>query len=60
VCPECVRSTLARHGVEPDVHHRLSSAGVRKWLGEDFDPDQAEQVLGDLALSLERGLLGDS
>ncbi|WP_067806842.1 putative zinc-binding protein [Actinomadura formosensis] len=45
---ECARHCLARHGVTPDLHHRLSDAGVRKRLGEDFDPDQAEEVLGTL------------
>jgi len=45
---ECARSCLARHDVTPDVHHRLSDDGVRKRLGEDFDPAQAEEVLGVL------------
>lgn len=42
---ECARSCLARHDVTPAVHHRLSDDGVRKRLGEDFDPAQAEHVL---------------
>lgn len=45
---ECVRSSLARHGVTPTVHHRLDEHGVRKRLGEDFDPAQAAVVLAEL------------
>lgn len=45
---ECARSCLARHGVEPAVHFRLSNAGVRKRFSEDFDPEQAKDVLDDL------------
>lgn len=51
---ECARSCLNRHGVEPDVHYRLSSVGVRKRLGEDYDPMQAAQVLDELVGRLER------
>lgn len=53
---ECARSCLARHGVEPDLYHRLNNAGVRKRLGEDFDPEQAAQVLRDLVDRLDREL----
>jgi uncharacterized metal-binding protein len=53
---ECARSCLARHDVTPDVHHRLSDAGVRKRLGEDFDPAQAEEVLGALIERVEAEL----
>lgn len=45
---QCARNCLARHGVKPTVHHLLSDDGVRKRLGEDFDPEQAEQVLDGL------------
>ncbi|NKZ07465.1 putative zinc-binding protein [Actinomadura latina] len=50
---ECARSCLARHDVAPDVHHRLSDAGVRKRLGEDFDPAQAAEVLDELIERVE-------
>lgn len=53
---ECARSCLARHDVEPDVHHRLSSVGVRKRLGEDHDPKQAAEVLNQLVDRLDREL----
>ncbi|WP_202425267.1 putative zinc-binding protein [Streptomyces sp. HUCO-GS316] len=45
---QCARNCLARHDVQPVVHHLLSDDGVRKRLGEDFDPEQAEQVLDGL------------
>lgn len=45
---ECARSCLARHGIEPEVHHRLNDVGVRKRFGEDFDAEQATDALTDL------------
>ncbi|WP_436846307.1 putative zinc-binding protein [Streptomyces shenzhenensis] len=44
----CARNCLARQDVQPVVHHLLSDDGVRKRLGEDFDPEQAGQVLDGL------------
>lgn len=54
----CAYNCLARHGVTPTVHHLLSDDGVRKRLGEDFDPDQAEQVLDGLLTRIETELGG--
>lgn len=50
---ECARSCLARHGVEPDLHHRLDEVGVRKRYGQDFDPEQAADALADLLQLLD-------
>ena len=52
-CPlVCVKSTLARHGIEPARHYQLQQYGVKKRAHEDFDPAQAalvlERVLDDL------------
>lgn len=45
-CPlVCVKSSLARHGINPDRHYQLQHCGVRKRQHEDFDPAQAETVL---------------
>lgn len=44
----CARSCLARHDVTSAVHHLLSDDGVRKRLGEGFDPEQAEAVLAGI------------
>ncbi|NVI92196.1 putative zinc-binding protein [Actinomadura sp. BRA 177] len=53
---ECARHCLDRHDVTPDVHHRLSDDGVRKRLGEDFDPAQAQEVLDTLLERVETEL----
>lgn len=45
---ECARNCLARHGIEPDVHHRLNDMGIRKRFGQDFDPEQATDALTHL------------
>ena len=45
-CPlVCVKSTLARHGIEPARHYQLQQYGVKKRAHEDFDPVQAALVL---------------
>ena len=38
-CPlACGRNTLARHGLEPDLHWDLSKKGVHKQQHADFAP----------------------
>lgn len=49
---ECVRSSLARHGLEPQRHYQLQEYGVRKKLHEDFDREQAAGVLERIAADL--------
>ncbi|MDR6536711.1 putative zinc-binding protein [Variovorax soli] len=45
-CPlNCVKSSLARHGLVPWRHYQLHQFGVRKRQHEDFDPAQASEVL---------------
>ena len=41
----CVRSTLARHGVEATTHLDLWALGVKKRPHVDFDVDQAQALL---------------
>lgn len=48
----CVRSCLGRHGVAPSQYHLLSDHGVRKRYKTDFDPEEAERVLSELAEAL--------
>jgi uncharacterized metal-binding protein len=55
-CPlVCVHSSLARHGLQPDRHYQLQQHGIKKKNHQDFDPEQAAQVLamvtGELAAS---------
>lgn len=49
----CVRNCLARHGVEATEYHLLSDHGVRKRYKTDFDTEEADRVLSDLAAALE-------
>ncbi|HWI83473.1 putative zinc-binding protein [Ramlibacter sp.] len=60
----CVKSTLARHGIEPQRHYQLHQYGVRKRLHEEFDREQAaellERVAADVTVTLPPGRRGDS
>lgn len=52
-CPlACVRQTLARHGVTPEVHHLLSDHGFRKRAHEDISLDDAADVYEEIVESL--------
>ena len=52
-CPlVCVKSSLARHGINPDRHYQLQQYGVKKRQHEDFDPAQAEAVLARVTADL--------
>lgn len=42
----CVRSTLARHGVDATKHLELWTLGVKKRPHDDYDADQAQSLLG--------------
>jgi uncharacterized metal-binding protein len=58
-CPlACVKSSLARHGVAPARHYELHRFGVRKRNHQDFDPQQAEEVLVRVAAELSTHPLG--
>ncbi|NBB79796.1 MAG: zinc-binding protein [Verrucomicrobia bacterium] len=48
-CPlQCGRHTLARHGIEPDLHWDLSQKQIRKEKHVDFDPADAERLKAEL------------
>lgn len=52
-CPlACVKSCLARHGLQPTRYHQLHTHGVRKRQHEDFDPVQAKAVLEQVSADL--------
>lgn len=64
-CPlECVKHSLARHGIDADEHVQLAEHGVKKRFHADFDVEQAERVVSeveDLAQALkERGVQNES
>jgi uncharacterized metal-binding protein len=45
-----VKHALARHGIEATVAHELQDYEVKKIKGQDFDPDQANEVLESVIL----------
>jgi uncharacterized metal-binding protein len=52
-CPlACVKSSLARHGVEPVSWHELSQYEVEKVYGMDFNPEEADKVKTTIVNSL--------
>lgn len=58
-CPlVCVKSSLARHGIEPDRHYQLQHYGVRKRQHEDYDPEQAASVLERVKADLQAASIG--
>lgn len=44
----CVQNSLARHGVQPKIQYDLTFYGVRKRFHEDFDPEQASELLAQI------------
>ncbi len=52
-CPlHCVQRTLARHAVQPRKAVTLSELGVKKRIGQDFDSQEAEAILGQIVVGL--------
>ena len=52
-CPlECVRNSLQRHAITPTRHYQLHKYGVKKRNHQDFDAEQAAQVLGQVEADL--------
>lgn len=45
-CPlACAKACLQNHAVTPDLHFDLTALGVPKKQHEDFDPEQANEIL---------------
>lgn len=45
-CPlKCAEQCLANQGLKPDLHLVLSEMGVKKLQHQDFDKNQAEEIL---------------
>lgn len=54
-CPlACSKSCLVNHGVNPDLHFELTSYGVKKKYHEDFDMNEAGEVLRRIEKILDR------
>jgi uncharacterized metal-binding protein len=53
-CPlHCTAKILQRHGLKADKHYDLSKMEVPKRKHEDFDPQQAAQVLERIVTELQ-------
>ena len=53
-CPlVCVKSSLARHGITPERHYQLHEYGVKKRNHQDFDPQEAAEVLARIEADLQ-------
>lgn len=54
-CPlVCVKSSLARHDLRPTRHYELHRYGVKRRTHEDFDLDQAAEVLSRIEADLRQ------
>jgi uncharacterized metal-binding protein len=59
-CPlHCVRGCLRRHGLTPALHLTLTDLGIAKRKHLDFDPLEADNVLGFLVEQV-REVVGSS
>ena len=53
-CPlVCVKSSLARHGLEARRHYQLNQYGVKKRYHADFDTTEAAAVLAQVMTDLQ-------
>jgi uncharacterized metal-binding protein len=53
-CPlHCAAKILQRHALQADTHYDLSKMNVPKRKHEDFDPQQAAQVLEKIVTELQ-------
>ncbi len=56
----CVRSSLARHDIEPTLYFLLPEQGVRKRHHTDFDLVQAQRVFNTVSGRISRTLPGQA
>lgn len=57
-CPlSCSKACLSNHQVKPDIHVDLSSYTVKKLQHEDFNKEQAEQILGEISVKLKEEIM---
>lgn len=56
-CPlACAKACLRNHSIQPDVHVELTSFGVAKRQHEDFDKEEADEILEILGEMASRRL----
>lgn len=52
-CPlVCVKNTLCRHAIVPDIHVVLSNLGVKKRFHMDFDPGESSRIAERLSTQI--------
>ena len=52
-CPlACSKACLSNHGIVPDQHIELTSLGVSKKQHEDFNRQQADEILQNMEMEL--------
>jgi uncharacterized metal-binding protein len=54
----CVRSCLARHGIEPARQYTLTDFEIKKRFHMDFDENEAKRVFDHVSADLPPGPLG--
>ena len=54
----CVKSCLARQGVEPARHYTLTNLKIRKRFHMDFDESEAKRIFDHVSADLPVGPLG--
>lgn len=60
-CPlACSKACLSNHSVKPDINIDLSSMGVSKKLHEDFDMDNANQILKRIEMYIHKTTVNHS
>ncbi|GAB1445807.1 MAG: putative zinc-binding protein [Cyclobacteriaceae bacterium] len=53
-CPlACVKACLSNHSLQPDWHIELRGMGIAKKQGEDFDREEAEEILEKISSEVE-------
>ncbi len=55
-CPlACSKACLLNHSIQPEMHFELTSFGVKKKYYEDFDLEEAEEILQVLEIGIGKG-----
>lgn len=54
-CPlACAKACLNNHGIQPDMHVKLSDSGVKKRQDHDFDKAEADEIYVQLSKDVNK------
>ncbi|WP_442794975.1 putative zinc-binding protein [Pelobium manganitolerans] len=54
-CPlACAKACLNNHGIQPDMHIKLSDSGVKKRQDHDFDKAEADEIYVQLSKDVNK------